>query len=145
MLTLLDLQREASQIISSVQSETLYYAKGSCIAVLASVLWRCYAPLETKLSQSTKDQTRSLNFRLASADSCTKSAVLFGIASEDPSLTSDKLDEYAFNANTKLHTSYEMLLNELDRLEKNGVDRKAHTISAIEIFAKVSKVCLSGF
>ncbi|KAL3766413.1 hypothetical protein ACHAW5_008650 [Stephanodiscus triporus] len=138
MLTLIDLQREASQIISFAQSETQYYANGSCIALLASVLWRCCAQLETKLSQSTKDQTRSLNFRLASADSCTKSAALFGLASEDPSLTSDKLNEYAINACTNLHKSYEMLLNELDRLEKNGVDRKAPTVLAIEIFAKAA-------
>jgi len=142
MLAMLDLQKEASHIISSVQSETPYSAKGSCIAVLASVFWRCYAPLETKLSQSTKDQTRSLNFLLASADSYAKSASLYGAASEDSSLISDKVDEYAINADTQLHKCYGMLVNELDRLGKNRVDRKAPAVSAIETFVKVSKVVL---
>jgi hypothetical protein len=142
MLAMLDLQKEASHIISSVQSETPYSARGSCIAVLASVFWRCYAPLETKLSQSTKDQTRSLNFLLASADSYAKSASLYGAASEDSSLISDKVDEYAINADTQLHKCYGMLVNELDRLGKNRVDRKAPAVSAIETFVKVSKVVL---
>jgi hypothetical protein len=139
MLTMLDLKKEVSYIISSVQSETPYSARGSCIAVLASVLWRCYAPLETKLSQSTKDQTRSLNFLLASADSYAKSASLFSVASEDSSLISEKVGEYAIKADTQLHKCYEMLVNELERLEKNRVDRKAPIVSAIDIFAKVSK------
>ena len=43
MLTLLDLQRETSKIMSSVQSGTPYSEKVSC----------CVAPLEIKLSQST--------------------------------------------------------------------------------------------
>ncbi|KAL3816332.1 hypothetical protein ACHAXA_011432, partial [Cyclostephanos tholiformis] len=138
MLTELDLQREASKIISSAQSGTSYSTKGQYIAVVASVLWRCYAPLETKLSQSTKDQARSLNFRLASADSCGKSALLYGVASEDSSLISDKLDEYAINADLQLQKCYEVLVNELSQLKMIRFDRKAPTILAIEMFAKAA-------
>jgi hypothetical protein len=141
----LDLQREASKIISSAHTGTSYLAKGQGISVLASVLWRCYAPLEMKLSQSTKDQARSLNLRLASADTYAKSASLYGVASEDSSLVSDKLDEHATNADSQLHKCYEVLVNELSQLEKICVNRKNPTILAIEMFAKVGIVLLQFF
>jgi len=137
MLILLDLQRETTNIFS--QSETPYSAKGSWIALLATLLCRCVAALETKLSKCTKDQSRSLNFCLASADSCAKSASLYNVASEDKSLTTVDHDTYIINTDTQLHKSYEILLNELSRLEKNLVNRKTPIILAIEMFAKVSK------
>jgi hypothetical protein len=144
ILAELDLQMEASKIISSAHSGTSYSAKGQGLSVLASVLRRCYAPLETKLSQSTKDQARRLNFRLASADCYAKSASLYGVASEDTFLTFDKLDEHATNADSQLRTCFEALVNELSQLEEEGrVKRKKPTILAIEMFAKVGEVHLS--
>jgi hypothetical protein len=142
MLILLDLQRETTNIFS--QSETPYSAKGSWIALLATLLCRCFAALETKMSQCTKDQSRSLNFCLASADSCAKSASLYNVASEDKSLTTVDHDTYIINTDTQLHKSYEILLNELSRLEKNHVNRKTPIILAIEMFAKVSKSWISS-
>ena len=137
MLILLDLQRETTNIFS--QSETPYSAKGSWIALLATLLCRCVAALETKLSKCTNDQSRSLNFRLASADSFAKSASLYNVASGDKSLTTVDRDGYIINTDTQLYKAYGILLNELSRLEKNLVNRKTPIILAIEMFAKVGK------
>jgi hypothetical protein len=137
MLILLDLQRETTNIVS--QSETPYSAKGSWIALLATILYRCVATLETNMSQSTKDQSRSLILRLSSADCYAKSASLYHVASEDKSLTTVDHNECTINADAQLHKSYEILAHELSRMEKNLVNRKSPVVLAIEMFAKVSK------
>jgi hypothetical protein len=46
--------------------------------------------------------------------------------------------KYAVEADSQLCGSYEMLLKELGRLEKNSFDRMASPVSAIETFAKVT-------
>jgi hypothetical protein len=142
MIILLDLQRETTNIVS--QSETPYSAKVSWIALLATILCRCVGALETNMSQSTKDQSRSLNLRLSSADCYAKSASLYHVASEDKSLTTVDHNEYITNADSQLHKSYETLAHELIRMEKNLVHRKSPIVLAIEMFAKVSKRWISS-
>jgi len=136
LLQLLDLPREATNIISKDQTDNPYSGKGQFIALLASVIGQCIAPLGAKLSQSTKDQSKCLNFRLSCADSCVKSASLFGLASE-VSTPSDKHEEYTTRADTQLRSSYEILITEIGRIEKNNVNRKAPPVLVIEMFAKV--------
>ncbi|KAL7541613.1 hypothetical protein ACHAXR_011062 [Thalassiosira sp. AJA248-18] len=138
LLMLLDLQREASKIMTSSQSgHTPYSGKGSCIAVLALVLGRCLASLEAKLALATKEQSRSLNSRLSAADLRTKSAALLDVAVEN-SVPDKVRDKYTVEADLQLRKSYEILLNELGRLEKDSVDRKASPVLAIENFAKTA-------
>jgi hypothetical protein len=138
LLQMLDLHKEATIIISNDPTISGYDGKERCIATLASVIGNCFAPLDAKLSQSTKDTTKCLNFRLSNADFCVKSASLFGLASDVSTTNSDKREEYSVRADTQLRNSYDKLITELGRLEKKNVNRKAPPVLAIEMFAKVS-------
>ena len=144
MLMMLDLQREASKIISSTQLEkdkpSKSGNKGLHIANLAVVIGRCLAPLEAKLARSTKDQSRSLTFRLSSADCYVKSASLFDVASSMLSNEQGEVgvEEYRIEADSHLSKSYDILVKELGRLDKDNVDRKSPQVAAVEVFAKVT-------
>jgi hypothetical protein len=134
LLLMIDLQREATNIISTDQTDNSHCGKEQCIALLASVIGNCFAPLDAKLSLSTNDQTKCLNFRLSCADSCVKSASLLGIASD---VSASKSDEYSIQANTQLRKSFDILMIEIGRMEGKNIDRRAPPILAIEMFAKV--------
>ena len=134
---MLDLHKEATIIISNDPTNSGYDRKERYIATLASVIGNCFAPLDAKLSQTTKDTTKYLNFRLSNADFCVKSASLFGLASDVSTTNSDKREEYSVRADTQLRISYDILITELGRLEKKNVNRKAPPVLAIEMFAKV--------
>ena len=134
LLMMLDLQRWATKTIMSSEATTGERASDS-LSVLASVIGRCLTPLEVKLARATKDPQRSLTFRLSAADLCAKSAALFDKSGEDS----------ISQADVQLRKAYEILLNELGRLEKSHVNRKTSTIMAIESFAKVSHIASRNF
>ena len=52
-------------------------------------------------------------------------------------------ESYTAKADLQLSKAYEILVKELGRLDNESVDRKAPSIVAIEMFAKVSLPCLS--
>ncbi len=137
LLLMLDLQREATNIISTDRTDNSLSGKEKCIALLASVIGNCFAPLDAKLSLSTKDQTKCLNFCLSCADSCVKSASLFSVASDVSASMSDEYDEYSIQANTQLRKSFDMLMIEIGRMEGTNIDRKSPPLLVIETFAKV--------
>ena len=151
MLMMLDLQREASKIISSTQldkDKPSKSAKGGLhIAHLAVVIGRCLAPLEAKLARSTKDQLRSLTFRLSSSDCYVKSASLFDEASSMVSNEQGEVgvEEYRIEADSHMSKSYDLLVKELGRLDKDNVDRKSPQVAAVEVFAKVSILVITSW
>jgi len=138
MIMMLNLQREATGLITATQQQSSLTRNESSINILASVLGQCLAPLEYKLSRLTKDQSRSLNFRLSYADCCAKSASLYDIAAAMQSGGDDEGKGYTNKAESQLSNAYDILVKELGRLDKESFDRKAPSIVAIEMFAKVS-------
>lgn len=132
-LLMLDIHREATKIISTDLAGNSQSGKEQYIAILASVIGNCFAPLDSKMSLLTKDPKRCLNFSLSCADCGVKSASLFGIASD----LSTEHEEYSIQADIQLRESFEILMTEISRLETKNVDRRAPLILAIEMFAKV--------
>jgi len=52
------------------------------------------------------------------------------------------LEEYRIEADSHLSKSYEILVKELGRLDKDNIDRKSPQVAAIEVFAKVTTLIL---
>jgi hypothetical protein len=133
-VTLLNLQRDATKIISA-QRSTPKANDGHALSILGYILGCCIAPLETSLAASTDDAQRAFSYHMSASDNHAKAALFLDAASEDSNVENKTRDKWNTECIRQIRKGFELLSPIVD--STNEFIRGSPTVSAVEMFAKV--------